>query len=71
MSEVTVTRSLTIREAPIDTFAQYAQEHGLLDEATVAAIRSDVEAVIADAAEFALSSPDADPAELYDALYVT
>ncbi len=55
---------------PIDTFEACAQENGLLDADAVAAIRADVEAVIADAAQFAVDSPDADPSELYDALYV-
>ena len=54
---------------PIDTFEEYVAKHALLSEEEVVAVRAEITAEIEDAAEFALNSPDADPAELYDALY--
>jgi len=54
---------------PIDVFAAYACERGLLDDAAIAATRAEVQATIADAAAFALASPDASPEELYEDLF--
>ena len=54
---------------PIEAFVRYVNEQDLLDAAAVEAIRAEVAATIEDAAQFALSSPDADPKDLYDALF--
>ncbi len=54
---------------PIDTFRDWALAQSLLDEAGAEAIHADIAAEIAEAAQFALDSPDASREELFDDLY--
>jgi 2-oxoisovalerate dehydrogenase E1 component alpha subunit len=49
---------------PIDAFATYLREHGLLDETEAAAIRDEVEAEIGEAIAAAWEAPDPDPTTL-------
>ncbi len=54
---------------PITVCARRGIEEGWFDTATVEQIRSEVAAIIEEAAGFALSSPEPDPHELTDDLY--
>jgi TPP-dependent pyruvate/acetoin dehydrogenase alpha subunit len=54
---------------PIDVFTAYVSENSLLDDAAVKRVHAEVEATMEEAAQFALNSPQADPAELYEDLY--
>lgn len=50
---------------PIDTLKVRLEADGILDEAGLKEIDRDVKAIVADAADFAQSSPEPDPSELY------
>ncbi len=56
---------------PIPAFRRRLEEAGLLDEAGVAQIQAEVEREVADAVEFADSSPHPDPADLFADTYAT
>lgn len=60
--EVSKTRS---ERDPIDMTKQRLTEEGWIDEAGLKAIDKEVKAIVADAAEFAQTSPEPDPSELY------
>jgi TPP-dependent pyruvate/acetoin dehydrogenase alpha subunit len=55
---------------PVDVCIQQIRESDIMSESAIAALRAEVTAVIAGAAEFALSSPEPEAHELYDDLYV-
>jgi pyruvate dehydrogenase E1 component alpha subunit len=50
---------------PIENFAQYLREGGHADEAALKAIDREIKDIVTEATEFAQSSPEPDPAELY------
>jgi len=54
---------------PIDHVEELLEKHGYADEATLKAIDAEVKKIVADAAEFARTSPEPDPAELYTDVY--
>lgn len=54
---------------PIVLFANRLREQGLLDDAAVKAIADEVEQEVQEAVDFALHSPDPDPADLYKHVY--
>jgi pyruvate dehydrogenase E1 component alpha subunit len=54
---------------PIKILAQTLQERGLIDEAGAQRIADEVEEEVQDAIDFALESPDPDPALLYQHMY--
>jgi pyruvate dehydrogenase E1 component alpha subunit len=54
---------------PIDHVEELLEKHGWADEATLKAIDADVKRIVADAAEFARTSPEPDPSELYTDVY--
>jgi len=60
--EVTKTRS---ERDPIDMVKHRLIEEKWIDEAGLKAIDKDIKAIVADAAEFAQTSPEPDPSELY------
>jgi len=55
---------------PIEHLAEKLEADGLADEAALKAIDGEVKAIIADAAEFARTAPEPDPAELYTDVYL-
>jgi pyruvate dehydrogenase E1 component alpha subunit len=55
---------------PIDHLQERLEKDGLVDEAALKAIDAEVKRIVADAAEFARTSPEPDPAELYTDVYV-
>lgn len=55
---------------PIDHLREILDEKGWADEAAYKAIDAEVKAIVADAAEFARTSPEPDPAELYTDVYL-
>ena len=55
---------------PIDRLRSELIEKGVLDEETIKTIDKDVKAVVAKSAEFAQSSPEPDPSELYTDILV-
>jgi pyruvate dehydrogenase E1 component alpha subunit len=55
---------------PIDHLQDRLEEAGLADEAKLKAIDAEVKAIVADAAEFARTAPEPEPAELYTEVYV-
>ncbi|MDD3837372.1 MAG: pyruvate dehydrogenase (acetyl-transferring) E1 component subunit alpha [Phenylobacterium sp.] len=55
---------------PIDHLRELLEARGFADEAALREIDSEVKAIVADAAEFARTSPEPDPSELYTDVYV-
>jgi len=55
---------------PIDHLRERLEKEGKLDEAKLKAIDAEVKTIVADAAEFARTSPEPDPAELYTDVYL-
>ncbi|WP_300576958.1 thiamine pyrophosphate-dependent enzyme, partial [Phenylobacterium sp.] len=55
---------------PIEHLRELLEEKGLADEAALKAIDADVKKIVAEAAEFARTSPEPEPAELYTEVYV-
>ncbi|HEX2560662.1 pyruvate dehydrogenase (acetyl-transferring) E1 component subunit alpha [Phenylobacterium sp.] len=55
---------------PIDHLRELLEQRGFADEAALRDIDSEVKAIVADSAEFARTSPEPDPAELYTDVYV-
>ncbi|MBL8770196.1 MAG: pyruvate dehydrogenase (acetyl-transferring) E1 component subunit alpha [Phenylobacterium sp.] len=56
---------------PIDHVEEMLEKNGWADEATLKAIDAEVKKIVADAAEFARTSPEPDPSELYTHVYTT
>jgi pyruvate dehydrogenase E1 component alpha subunit len=54
---------------PIDHLQERLEKAGLADEAALKAIDADVKKIVADAAEFARTAPEPEPAELYSDVY--
>jgi pyruvate dehydrogenase E1 component alpha subunit len=54
---------------PIDHIEEMLEKRGFADEATLKAIDAEVKRIVADAAEFARTSPEPDPSELYTDVY--
>jgi pyruvate dehydrogenase E1 component alpha subunit len=54
---------------PIDHVEEMLEARGYADEATLKAIDGEVKKIVADAAEFARTSPEPDPKELYTDVY--
>lgn len=54
---------------PIDHVEELLAKHGWADEAALKAIDAEVKKIVADAAEFARTSPEPDPSELYTDVY--
>jgi pyruvate dehydrogenase E1 component alpha subunit len=55
---------------PIEHLAEKLEADGLADEAALKAIDGEVKSIVADAAEFARTAPEPDPAELYTDVYL-
>ncbi len=55
---------------PIDHVAARLEVEGWADEAALKAIDAEVRKIVANAAEYARSSPEPDPKELYTDVYV-
>jgi pyruvate dehydrogenase E1 component alpha subunit len=55
---------------PIDHLRERLEEGGLADDAKLKAIDAEVKAIVADAAEFARTTPEPAPSELYTDVYV-
>ncbi len=56
---------------PIDHVEEMLEKHGFADEAAMKAIDADVKRIVADAAEYARTSPEPDPSELYTDVYTS
>jgi pyruvate dehydrogenase E1 component alpha subunit len=54
---------------PIDHVEEILEKQGWADEATLKAIDADVKKIVAEAAEFARTSPEPEPKELYTDVY--
>ncbi|HKR90480.1 MAG TPA: pyruvate dehydrogenase (acetyl-transferring) E1 component subunit alpha, partial [Phenylobacterium sp.] len=54
---------------PIDHIEDLLEKNGLADEAALKAIDAEVKKIVADAAEFARTSPEPEPSELYTDVY--
>src|SRR4051812_32092433 len=54
---------------PIDHVEELLEKNGWADEATLKAIDAEVKKIVADAAEYARTSPEPDPKELYTDVY--
>src|SRR5690606_36467725 len=54
---------------PIDHVEELLEAQGFADEATLKAIDAEVKRIVADAAEFARTSPEPDVSELYTDVY--
>jgi pyruvate dehydrogenase E1 component alpha subunit len=54
---------------PIDHVEEILEKKGWADEATLKALDAEVKRIVADAAEFARTSPEPDPSELYTDVY--
>jgi len=54
---------------PIDFVEELLEKNGWADEAALKAIDADVKKIVAEAAEFARTSPEPDPSELYTDVY--
>jgi pyruvate dehydrogenase E1 component alpha subunit len=54
---------------PIDHVEELLEKHGYADEAALKAVDADVKRIVADAAEFARTSPEPEPSELYTDVY--
>ena len=55
---------------PIDHLRERIEKEGLADDAKLKAIDAEVKAIVADAAEYARTSPEPDPKELYTEVYL-
>jgi len=55
---------------PIDHLQEVIETKGFADEAALKGIDADVRRIVADAAEYARTTPEPDPAELYTDVYV-
>ena len=55
---------------PIDHVQELLEKHGWADEAALKTIDAEVKAIVADAAEFARTSPEPEPSELYTDVYL-
>ena len=55
---------------PIDHLQELLEKKGWADEAALKAIDAEVKRIVADAAEFARTSPEPDPSELYTDVYL-
>jgi pyruvate dehydrogenase E1 component alpha subunit len=55
---------------PIEHIEDLLEKLGFADEATLKGIDADVKRIVAEAAEFARTSPEPDPAELYTDVYL-
>jgi pyruvate dehydrogenase E1 component alpha subunit len=55
---------------PIDHFREKLEQEGIGDEAALKAIDAEVKKIVADAAEFARTTPEPDPSELYTDVYL-
>ena len=55
---------------PIEHLQERLEAAGFADDAAIKAIDAEVKAVVADAAEFARTTPEPDPAELYTDVYI-
>ncbi len=55
---------------PIDHVQELLEKQGWADEAALKAIDAEVKAIVADAAEFARTSPEPEPSELYTDVYL-
>jgi pyruvate dehydrogenase E1 component alpha subunit len=55
---------------PIENFALYLREGGHADEAALKAIDREIKDIVSEATEFAQSSPEPDPAELYTGVLI-
>ncbi|MEO8812357.1 MAG: pyruvate dehydrogenase (acetyl-transferring) E1 component subunit alpha [Caulobacteraceae bacterium] len=55
---------------PIDQLRERLEADGLMDEAALKAVDAEVKAIVADAAEFARTAPEPEPAELYTDVYL-
>jgi len=55
---------------PIEHLEELLEKKGMADEAALKAIDADVKRIVADAAEYARTSPEPDPAELYTNVYL-
>jgi pyruvate dehydrogenase E1 component alpha subunit len=55
---------------PIDHLQELLEKNGWADEAALKAIDADVKRIVADAAEFARTSPEPEPSELYTDVYL-
>ena len=55
---------------PIDHLREVLEKNKLIDEAKLKAMDAEVKAIVADAAEFARTSPEPAPAELYTDVYL-
>jgi len=54
---------------PIDHVEELLEKHGWADETALKAIDAEVKKIVADAAEYARTSPEPDPSELYTDVY--
>ena len=54
---------------PIDHIEELLERHGFADEASMKAVDAEVKRIVADAAEFARTSPEPEPSELYTDVY--
>jgi pyruvate dehydrogenase E1 component alpha subunit len=59
-----------VERCPIKQFRAYLLAKGIADEAALSAIDQQAEADVAEAAQFALDSPEPDPAHVMDGMYV-
>ncbi len=55
---------------PIEHLQERLETQGLIDEAAMKAIDAEVKSIVADAAEFARTAPEPEPAELYTDVYM-
>ena len=55
---------------PIDHLQERLEKAGLADEAALKAIDAEIRKIVADAAEFARTTPEPEPSELYTDVYV-
>ena len=58
------------RSDPIDHVAHLLETHGWADEASLKAIDAEVKRIVVEAAEYARSSPEPDPSELFTDVYL-
>jgi len=54
---------------PIDHLRERIEKEGLADDAKLKALDAEAKAIVAEAAEFARTSPEPDPKELYTDVY--
>jgi pyruvate dehydrogenase E1 component alpha subunit len=55
---------------PIEHLEERLESAGMADEAALRAIDAEVKSIVADAAEFARTAPEPEPAELYTDVYI-